>query len=173
MLISCWTKNKCTRAIHDKNKNLVSKAQCVHRIIQPQKIKTHAQTQKLIALMDFCSHHFFMKISFYFWFIMCHLKNIVFLEKKNKKTTEESYEIHYMLHFFHLLVSLCPFPRVRRADAAVLASWLVKLTFFKSQFQAIPGHFNTNVKIEAWRQSWTITDLPRPPHFGLQQPHLY
>lgn len=77
-----------------------------------------------------------------------------------------------MLHF-HLLVSLCPFPRVRRADAAVLASWVVKLTFFKSQFQAIPGHFNTKVKIEAWRQSSTITDLPRPHHFGLHKPHLY
>lgn len=99
-------------------------------------------------------------------------KHCIF-RKEKQKTTEESYEIHYMLHFFHLLVSLCPFPRVRRADAAVLASWLVKLTFFKSQFQAIPGHFNTNVKIEAWRQSWTITDLPRPHHFGLQQPHLY
>lgn len=94
---------------------------------------------------------------------MCHLKNIVFLEKKK----QESYEIHYMLHF-HLLVSLCPFPRVRRADAAVLASWLVKLTFFKSQFQAIPGHFNTNVKIEALASE--VNDYRSPPSSSFWSP---
>lgn len=86
---------------------------------------------------------------------------------RKEKKQQESYEIHYMLHF-HLLVSLCPFPRVRRADAAVLASWLVKLTFFKSQFQAIPGHFNTNVKIEALASEFN--DYRSPPSSSFWSP---
>lgn len=165
MLISYWTKNKCTRAIHDKNKNLVSKAQCVHRIIQPQKIKTHAQTQKLIALMDFCSHHFFMKISFYFWFIMCHLKNIVFLEKKNNRGI-----IWNSLHvtFFpplSVFVSISSCKESRCSCASLLVS---KTNIF--QVSVSGNSRSLQYKCQNWGLASELNDYRSPPSSSFWSP---